>query len=162
MPFPQIQIAQLEAIFENMAPSQRLKLAAEHLRWTVSNFATPIADSTVHLLVTRAAALVQEAVNASRSIASGDAALLDEIDEAIQNATEPGSSDLLMSYFLCFDELGPKLTPMRLVMILDHCYQADYARYSEPGLVVGEPEQMTAREQAILDYQRALISRYTE
>lgn len=162
MPFPQNQIAQLEAVFERMAPPRRLALAAEHLRWTVSNFATPIADSTVQRLVARAATLVQESVDASRAVAPSDAALLDEIDEAIQNATEPGSSDLLMSYFLCFDELGPELTPKRLVVIFDHCYQADYTRYSEPGLAVGEPEQMTAREEAVLSYQRGLISRYTE
>ncbi|SDD85669.1 hypothetical protein [Glycomyces harbinensis] len=153
-------IARLEAIFAGMSPPQRLAIAAEQLQWTVANFATPIADSTVLDLVTRAAAAVQTAVRNSLPIAPTDSALLEAFDEPIQDSEEPGASDLLMSYYLCFDEVGPELTPQRVVVIFDHCYQADYTRYSEPGLAVGDTDP-TPREQAILDFQRALVNRYT-
>lgn len=162
MPFPLNEIGRFEAIFERMSPPHRLAIAAEHLQWTVTNFATPIADDTVRDLVARAEAAVSAAVRAGRLIAPNDAALLEAMDEAIQNSSEPGSSDLLMSYYLCFEEVGPELTSQRLVVIFDHCDQADYTRYSEPGLVVGEPTETTARERAILEYQRDLLQRYSE
>jgi hypothetical protein len=162
MPFPLNEIGRFEAIFERMSPPRRLAIAAEHLQWTVANFATPIADGTVRDLIGRAETAVRAAVNGGQSIAPTDAALLEAMDEAIQNSSEPGSSDLLMSYYLCFEEAGPELTPQRLVVIFDHCYQADYTRYSEPGIMVGEPTETTAREHAILDYQRDLLRRYSE
>jgi hypothetical protein len=131
------------------------------LQWTVGNFATPIGDPVVADLVARAGAAVRAAVNAGLAIAPTDDALLEGMDEAIQESAEPGASDLLMSYYLCFAETGPELTPQRLVVIFDHCYQADYTRYSEPGIVVGEPTETTDREQAVLDYQRDLLRRYS-
>ncbi|GAA2319209.1 hypothetical protein GCM10009853_091610 [Glycomyces scopariae] len=162
MPFPLNEIGRFEAVFERMTPPQRLAIAAEHLQWTVSNFATPVADDQVRDLLSRAETAVQAAVSAGLPIAPTDAALLAGMDEAIQESAEPGSSDLLMSYYLCFEETGPELTPQRVVVIFDHCYQADYTRYSEPGIVVGEPTETTAREQAVLDYQRELMRRYSE
>lgn len=156
------QLAQLEAMYARVPPRQRLAMGVELLEWTVANFSTPIADDTVRDLVARAEAAVSAAVRAGRSIAPNDATLLEAMDEAIQNSSESGSSDLLMSYYLCFEETGPELTPQRLVVIFDHCYQADYTRYSEPGLMVDKPTETTARERAILEYQRDLLQRYSE
>jgi hypothetical protein len=45
--------------------------------------------------------------------------------------------------------------------VFDQCYQADYRRFSEPAIIVGEPQEVSPREQRILNYQRELISRYT-
>jgi hypothetical protein len=162
MASPWNRIDEIEATFDRMPPHRRLAMASELLRWTVANFATPISDGTVNDLVTRASTAVREAVNSGRSAAPADGALLDEIDEAIQTTREKGARDLLVSYFLCFDQLAPEINPKRLVLIFDHCYQADYRRYSEVAIAVGEVDELTQRERDILDHQRALVRRYTE
>lgn len=152
--------AAIEAAFGRLPGPRRLAMAEELLRWTVANFTTPIADPTTRELVERAATAVRAAVAEGASITTAEPGFLDEIDDAMQEQAEPGGFDLLISYFLCFDELGPEITPNRLFSLFDHCYQSDYRRYSEASIAVGEVD-VTPRGQAILDYQRDLIQRYT-
>lgn len=161
MAIPWKNRTQIETAFGRMPAPRRLAMAAELLEWTVSNFATPIADPTTRDLVDRSAVAVRAAVDRGAAIATAEPGLLEESDEIMQEPKEPGSFDLLLSYYLCFDELAPEITPERLTTIFDHCYEADYRRYSEPAIAVGDVE-VTPRGRAILDHQRELARRYTD
>ena len=163
MAIPWKNRTQIEAAFARMAAPRRLAMAAELLDWTVSNFSTPIADPVTRDLSRRSAAAIRTAVESGAAItpAAADPGLLEEADEVMQEPTEPGSFDLLLGYYLCFDELAPEITPERLTTIFDHCYEADYRRYSEPAIAVGE-DVATDRGRAILEHQRRLAQRYTD
>ncbi|WP_026923435.1 hypothetical protein [Glycomyces arizonensis] len=157
----QERLAQLEAAYARIPPSQRLAMVAELLEWTVANFATPIADDTVRDLVARASAAVRSAANARLSAVPADRALLEQFRTATEDDQEPGAVDLLGAFRLCFDHLAPEITPPRVLAIFDRCYQADYVRYSEPEIAVGE-DDASDRGQRILEYQAALLQRYLE
>ncbi|MEU5157671.1 hypothetical protein [Glycomyces sp. NPDC021274] len=151
MPLPRIE--QLEAAFGRLPAPRRLALAAEHLEWTVANFAAPIADLTTRSLVRRAADAVRAAVDAGAAITPAPPGFIDELDAALDDSCEPGGFDLLISYYLCFDELALELRPDRLVTILDHCREADSQRHDHDS--DGE-----SRREAVAAYQRDLLRRH--
>jgi hypothetical protein len=161
MPEAWDNLDEIEATFAAMPAPSRLAMAAELLEWTVSNFATPIADPVVSDVVARAATAIREAVGRGAPAATGPEGFTSEIFEVADEAGERGAYELLLAHYLCFDALAPEIRPDRLASVFDQCYQADYRRYSEPAIVVGEPQGVSPREQAILSYQRSLISQYT-
>ncbi|SDD85630.1 hypothetical protein [Glycomyces harbinensis] len=152
---------QVEAAFGKMPGPHRLAMAAELLEWTVANFRTPIADPVVSDLVARATATIREAVGRGASTATGQDGFTTALFEASEETEEVGAYELLVSLYLCFDDLDPEIRPDRLTTVFDQCYQADLRRYSQPAIAVGDAREITPREQAILDFQRALINRYT-
>ncbi|MDN3241920.1 hypothetical protein [Glycomyces tritici] len=150
---PPNRIERLEAAFGRLPAPQRLALAAEHLEWTVANFAAPLEDPVTRDLARRAAAAVRAAVDARAAIAPAPPGFIDELDESLQDPREPGGFDLLISYYLCFDDLAPELRPDRLVTILDHCREADSRRHEAD-------DDDDPRGEAVAVYQRALLRRH--
>ncbi|MFG3342459.1 hypothetical protein [Glycomyces sp. NPDC048151] len=153
------QFALLEAQYASISPPQRLSMAAELLEWTVANFDTPINDRTVADLVSRAQIAINAAVDAGLSAAPADPALTDQLFSVAEDTNEPGAFNLLGAFRLCFDHIEPEITPQRLLGIFDRCYQADYVRYTEPAIAVGEGDP-SARGQRIFARQAELRQRY--
>jgi hypothetical protein len=150
----------IKETFAQLAAPRRLAMAGELLEWTVANFRTPFGDAAVSDIVTRSAGAVRDAVTRGASTATGSG-LTGELYDVSESTEERGAEEILLSYYLCFDDLDPEIRPDRLVSIFDQCYQADVRRYSDVGIAVGEGPGASSREQEILDYQRNLIARYT-
>ncbi|THV41475.1 hypothetical protein [Glycomyces buryatensis] len=153
-------LAAIKETFGLLAAPRRLAMAAELLEWTAANFRTPFGDPAVSDIVTRSATAVRDAIGRGASTATGSG-LTGELYDVSEETEERGAEEILLSYYLCFDDLDPEIRPDRLVSMFDQCYQADVRRYSEVAIAIGENPEVTSREQQILDYQRALIARYT-
>jgi hypothetical protein len=155
------EMSRFEEPLEDVSARDRFRIAVDGLGWSMATSERPVEDPGLSAFVDRTLATLRAALQQGRTLAEATPAVLSELTLQLNRAEAPGTMGIVLALGLCFDELDTVLTPSRTLEVLGQCYEFELVRICPDPIVTRAFEERSDRMREILDYQQALLARYT-
>ncbi|MFC4337057.1 hypothetical protein [Salininema proteolyticum] len=154
------QIEPYEDRVEDISERDRFRSAVDLIEWTITGFESPIESRSEREFVESTLSVCRSAVNSGETIADVPEDWIPRATRFLEMGTENGVNYLIRSLEFCLDIYSDEIEAEEFMKIFAYCYEAESSRSSASGIMVGEPQVATAREQAMLDHQKAILDSF--